>query len=102
MSRLSLMAWVPSVVFITMAISLFFKRSTMFGRPSQTLFTKVAAQVGTWIGQHGGALVYGGGNTAIDVARTAKRLGGLLGGSVAVHERSKDAMLRVVDIRKEL
>jgi hypothetical protein len=32
-SRLSLTAWVPSVVFITMAIVVL-QRSTMFGRPS--------------------------------------------------------------------
>ena len=34
MSRLSLIACAPSVVFITRAISSFFRRSAMFGRPS--------------------------------------------------------------------
>ena len=34
MSRESAMAWVPSVVFSTIATSPFLSRSTMFGRPS--------------------------------------------------------------------
>ena len=46
------------------------------------LFTEVAAQVGTWIGQHGGALVYGGGNNGLmgTVAHATLAAGGTVVG----------------------
>jgi len=48
------------------------------------LFTEAAVQVGNWIGQHGGALVYGGGNNGLmgTVAHATLAAGGTVVGVI--------------------
>ncbi len=47
-------------------------------------FAKTAQVVGTWIGQHGGQLVYGGGNSGLmgEVARATLKAGGRVVGII--------------------